>query len=106
MLHEMNGSDYLDFATSYICLIHHPTNATKVVGVRVRVDNRNHRPFANLFVDEIQSRLGGLLGGKRIEDDPVFLRSQGLFDLLPYSKQPNKEAVFLGNANPTRSVKS
>jgi hypothetical protein len=73
MVHEANRRDDLDLAASHVLLVHHAAHAAEVVRVGVGIDHRNHRALAELFIDELQSRGRGLLGGQRVEDDPAGL---------------------------------
>jgi len=71
VIHEANRGNDLDLAALHIRLIDDATDAAEVVTVRMGVDHRNNRTFANLFIDEFQGRSGRFLGSQRVEDDPA-----------------------------------
>ena len=68
---EALGRDDLDLAAAHVGFIDHAAHTAEVVDVRVRIDDTQHRPLAELLVDEFERRAGGFLGGQRIEDDPA-----------------------------------
>ena len=71
VIHEANRGDDLDLAAAHVGLVHHAAHAAEVIGVGVRVDHRDHGALAELLVDELERRRGGLLRGQRIEHDPA-----------------------------------
>ena len=71
VVHECDRRDDRDLAGAHVGLVDDAPHATKVVGVGMRVHDRDHRSLAELLVDELQRRPGGLLRGERIEDDPA-----------------------------------
>ena len=70
-LHEALGRDHHDLAAGDVGLVDHAAHAAEVVDVRVRVDDADHRPLAELLVDELERRARGFLGGQRVEHDPA-----------------------------------
>src|SRR5210317_1825964 len=65
VIHEPYRGDDLDFAAHYVCLISHATDASEVIGMRVRVDDRDHRALSEFLVDELQGSSSCLFGRER-----------------------------------------
>ncbi len=70
-LHKTNRGVDINIACDHLSLIHHTTHTPKMVDVRVRIHNGDHRTFTQLFVGKLQCRLRGFQCQQHIKQNPA-----------------------------------